>query len=112
MELGLTVYTPVVDIEGIDCITHNDRGRLIKIQIKTRNLNDKEHKSFCVNKFKADYDFFICCYLIDKDQLWVIPSLNYDKIAGTNHKGQRVLILNDNGSQQLSQIPDKMTKEV
>ena len=45
LEKGFIVYTPVCDIEGIDCIIRNDKNRLIEIQIKTRNKNRETQKT-------------------------------------------------------------------
>ena len=81
LEKGFTVYTPVADVEGIDCIIRNEKGRLIQIQIKTRTKNQEEGKYFIVKEFRPSYDFFICCYLIDTDELWVIPSHIFHDLA-------------------------------
>lgn len=93
LEKGLTVYTPIADVEGIDCIIKNNKGRLIEIQIKTRNEGD-EDRHFRIKDFKPHKDFFICCYLIDRDELWTIPSYLFKKISYLLQNGSRGLLMN------------------
>ncbi len=91
MEKGFTVYVPVLDIEGIDCIIKNDMGRLIEIQIKTRNKKDSNNRQFKLKFLNSHQDLFICCYFIDTDELWAIPSIQFDKIAYKNRYGERAI---------------------
>src|SRR3989344_6068327 len=68
MESGFTVYVPILDIEGIDCIIKNDTGRLIEIQIKTRNKKDSDNRQFKLKSLRPHKDLFICCYMIDTNE--------------------------------------------
>ena len=108
LEDGFTVYTPVADIEGIDCIVKNDKGRLIEIQIKTRNENDEEGRQFRVKNLRPHKDYFIACYLIDKNELWMIPSFVFKKIAYTITGGISALPMNGSARRELSKYKDDL----
>lgn len=108
LESEFIVYTPVADVGGIDCVIKNDRGRLIEIQIKTRNKRDEEGKHFRIKEFKPHKDFFICCYLIDTNELWVIPSFVFYKLAFLNNYGYRVLPMNLTKRRILSKYKDDL----
>jgi hypothetical protein len=113
LEKGLTVYTPVADIEGIDCIIQNDKKRLIKIQIKTRNKNEEESKQFIINNFEPDSDLFICCYLIDIDELWVIPSIVFYRMSYLDEiRGKRTLSMSLANQRDLSKYKDNLGLEL
>jgi len=111
LERGLTVYTPVADVEGIDCIIRNDKGRLIEVQIKTRNKKDEEGRFFRIKNFKPRPDFFICCYLIDTDEIWVIPSPAFYKCSYLN-EDKRVLAMTISKQKELSKYKDNLGLEL
>lgn len=92
IEKGYTVYTPVVDIEGIDCIVRNMDGRLIEIQIKTRNKSASQPQ-FQPKDFKPHKHLFFCCYFLDTDELWTIPSYVFKKHSFLKASGVRALML-------------------
>ena len=102
LEKGFTVYTPVADVEGIDCIIRNDKKRLIEIQIKTRNKDGEEGRFFKIKDFEPHKDFFICCYLIDEDELWVIPSYLFKKMSSLDKDGKRVLPMSLTNQRELA----------
>ena len=82
MSEGFIVYTPVLDMDGVDCVVKNKHGRLIEIQIKTRTKGEGFNKDFIIKReFKPHKDFFICCYLIDSDEFWFIPSFVFSKLC-------------------------------
>ena len=109
LEKGFTVYTPVADVEGIDCIIRNEKKRLIQIQVKTRNENGEDGRFFTIKDFKPDSDFFICCYLIDTDELWVIPSYSFYKLSRLDeNKGTRTLAMNMIAKRELSKYKDDL----
>ena len=112
LEKGFTVYTPVADIEGIDCIIRNDTGRLIEIQIKTRNEREEEGRQFRVKDLKPHKDFFIACYLIDKDELWIIPSFQFKKSAYLNSEGTYILPMTFGKRRELSKYRDELGLEL
>jgi hypothetical protein len=112
LEKGFTVYTPVADIEGIDCIVRNDNNRLIEIQIKTRNKREGYNKQFRVKNFKPHKDFFICCYMIDTDELWTIPSFVFYKNSFLNKFGNRGLLMNIKKERELSKYKDNIGLEL
>lgn len=91
---GLTIYTPVVDIEGIDCIIKNEKGRLMQVQIKTRNEDNNKETEFKIKDFKPNEDYFICCYFINTEELWVIPSFVFKSMSYLRKDGCRVLYMN------------------
>jgi hypothetical protein len=113
LEKGFTVYTPVADVEGIDCIIRNEKGRLIQIQIKTRNKNQEEGRYFIVKEFRPNYDFFICCYLIDTDELWVIPSHIFHDLSYYDKKiKDRTLPMSLTNQKILSKYKDNLGLEL
>lgn len=82
MSEGFLVYTPVLDIDGVDCVVKNEHGRLIEIQIKTRNKGEGYNKEFVIRReLKPNKNFFICCYLIDENEYWFIPSYVFAKLS-------------------------------
>jgi hypothetical protein len=85
---NLTVYYPLFDVEGIDCIVRNDKGAHIDIQVKTRRLV----KLWDVSELKPREDLFIACCLIEpKEQIWVIPSKIFQELSTTiNYKGRKI----------------------
>src|SRR3989344_7771032 len=113
LEKGFTVYTPVADVEGIDCIIRNDKKRLIEIQIKTRNKDEEEGRIFRIKDFEPSSDFFICCYLIDTDEVWIIPSFVFHKISSfDNIKGTRTLSMSMSSQRDLSKYKDNLGLEL
>ena len=93
MSEGFLVYTPVLDIDGVDCIIKNDKGRLMELQIKTRNKGDGYNKQFIVKRqLECNLNFFICCYIIDTGEIWYIPSYVFQKLS-KNENGSTILTM-------------------
>ena len=97
LKRGFQVYTPLVDIGGIDCIIQTDKGYK-EIQIKTREF--AKSLLFDVKNFKPQDSFFIICYNIkEPDIFWVLPSAIFKKHALFLKKYNRLrLILRDEDS--------------
>jgi len=81
----LTVYYPLFDVEGIDCIVRNKSGKHIDIQIKTR----KEERLWDVPELKPREDLFIVLYVTEtgetkNDKFWVLPSEDFVKFSKTH----------------------------
>ena len=108
MEEGLTIYIPVADVEGIDCIIRNDYCRLIELQIKTRNKNGDEDKQFRIKDFQPHKNFFIACYFIDTNELWVIPSYKFRELASQNDEGKWILPMNITNQRELATYKDNL----
>ncbi len=69
---GFDVYSPLVDIGGIDCVIKTDVGYR-EIQIKTREL--AQIILFQAREYIPRDNFFIICYnLKEPNTFWVIPS--------------------------------------
>lgn len=110
---GFTVYTPIADIEGIDCIIRNSKERLIEIQIKTRTKDGEEGRFFKVKEFRPHENFFICCYLIDTEELWVIPSYTFYKLSYFDKKtGIRTLAMNLQTQREVAKYKDNLGLEL
>jgi len=93
MQEGFIVYTPVLDCDGVDCVIKNEKGRLIEIQIKTRNKGEGYNKQFIIKRpLKCDVNFFICCYLLDKEEVWFIPPYLFQKLS-TIENGSTILTM-------------------
>lgn len=106
MSEGLTIYTPVADIEGIDCIIRNEYCRLIELQIKTRNKNEEENRQFRVRDLKPNKNFFVACYFIDTNELWVIPSFKFAEICIKNEEGVSILSMSVQNQLKLATYKD------
>jgi hypothetical protein len=95
----LTVYYPLFDVEGIDCIVRNKNGKHIDIQIKTR----KDTKLWDVSGLKPRANFFIVVYVTEpKDQFWVLPSEEFIKFSKTvTYNGKKIsrLIINSSNEE-------------
>ena len=105
MSAGFMVYTPVLDIDGVDCIIKNELGRLIEIQIKTRIKGDGYNKDFVIKReLNPHKDFFICCYLINTNEnsndVWFIPSFKFQKLA-KRENGHTILTMNLENEKEL-----------
>ncbi|MFA6049180.1 MAG: hypothetical protein WC792_04545 [Candidatus Micrarchaeia archaeon] len=85
LERELSVYAPLFDIEGIDCIIRTPKGQHIDIQVKTR----QETPLFDVRgKADARDDFFIVCFLAERQKAWVLPSkVFFKECLKSNYKG-------------------------
>lgn len=92
LKRGFEVYTPLVDIVGIDCIIRTDVGYR-EIQVKTRE--SAQVLLFDTKEFIPRDSLFIICYNIkEPDTFWVIPSKVYkQKAYVVNARGQRRLRL-------------------
>jgi hypothetical protein len=102
MQEGFIVYTPVLDCDGVDCVIKNEKGRLIEIQIKTRNKGEGYNKQFIIKReLNCSLDFFICCYLIDTKEIWFIPSFTFKKLSEPNENGWNVLTMNFENEKEL-----------
>lgn len=102
MSEGFIVYTPVLDIDGVDCVVKNEHGRLIEIQIKTRIKGEGFNKEFVIKRdLKPNKNFFICCYLIDEGEYWFIPSYLFLKLC-KKENGSYILIMDLNNEKELT----------
>jgi hypothetical protein len=103
MNEGFPVYVPVLDVHGVDCVIKNKHGRLIEIQIKTRIEGDGYNKEFVIRReFTPHKDFFICCYLMDKDEFWFVPSFVFMQLCNKDN-GCYTLTMNLDNERKLLQ---------
>jgi hypothetical protein len=101
MREGFPVYVPTLDVHGVDCVIKNKHGRLIEIQIKTRT-GESFNKEFVIKReFIPNKDFFVCCYLIDKDDIWFIPSFVFSKLCNREN-GSCILTMNLENEKELT----------
>lgn len=98
---NLTIYPPLFDVEGIDCVVRNKNNAHIDIQVKTRTDN----KLWDVSELKPREDLFIIVYVTEpKEQFWVLPSKIYDQYSRKiKYKGKKTsrLIINKNNESAL-----------
>lgn len=81
---GYPIYTPLMDIEGIDCIIRNDKGLLLEIQVKSTGKNNKKpYKIVFKWDKKARKNYVFIFYVEREDSFWIIPS---EYLAGENGK--------------------------
>lgn len=96
---GFDVYSPLVDIGGIDCVIKTDVGYR-EIQIKTRE--SAQIILFQVREYIPRDNFFIICYnLKEPNAFWVIPSKvfkNESRIVNTKRGRAFRLVLGDENS--------------
>ena len=100
---GFNVYTPMVDIEGTDCII-KQKNSYLDIQIKTRER--AKLLLFDVKRFVPRENFFIICYsLKEPNDFWVIPSRVYAKYSRLVNQNMRLrLVLGDEGSRMRKEL--------
>jgi hypothetical protein len=101
---GFDIYTPLIDIGGIDCIIKTDVGYK-EIQIKTREQFTTK-LLFDVKDFQPRDNFFIICYNINEPEtFWVIPSKVFKENAYFLKKyGKLRLILGDEDSRMRQKL--------
>lgn len=96
---GFDVYSPLVDIGGIDCVIKTDVGYR-EIQIKTREST--QIILFQIREYIPRDNFFIICYnLKEPNAFWVIPSKvfkNESRIVNTKRGRAFRLVLGDENS--------------
>jgi hypothetical protein len=88
LEYGFHLYTPLLDIKGIDCLVDVGEGNYKEIQIKYRAHNP----TFQVRKLKPRESLYIVCCFGDEIP-WIIPSKIFYKI-GKVMKGDKTVSLN------------------
>lgn len=103
LKRGFDVYTPLVDIVGIDCIIKTEVGYK-EIQIKTREFAQK--LLFDVKDFVPRDNFFIICYNIkEPETFWVIPSKIFKQCAYFLKKYRKLrLIINNEDSEMRKKL--------
>lgn len=99
---NLTVYYPLFDVEGIDCIVRNEKGEHIDIQVKTRT----DIKLWDVAGLTPRSDLYIVILVMKpEEQIWVIPSEVYMKLSRTHtaEGGKKVsrLIISSGNEEEL-----------
>ena len=96
---GFDVYSPLVDIGGIDCVIKTDVGYR-EIQIKTRE--SAQIILFQVREYIPRDNFFIICYNLKEPNIfWVIPSKvfkNESRVVKTKRGNAFRLVLGDENS--------------
>lgn len=92
LKQGMRVYTPLVDVEGVDAIVRTSKDSLLEIQIKSRGWGrqTKNPRWFQVNTIEPKKNFFVVCVeVVDTKwgDIWVFPSLIFDKYATRPTRG-------------------------
>jgi len=78
LEREITVYAPIFDIEGIDCIIRTPKGKHIDIQVKTRK---KEALFDYRGELSPRSDLYIICHIAEQEKTWVLPSKIFSKFS-------------------------------
>lgn len=73
LKQNIMVYTPVVDIHGIDGIIRTDNGCYIEFQVKSRDKEAKMPELFDVTTLPEKDNFYVICFETEND-IWIIPS--------------------------------------
>lgn len=73
-----SIYTPVIDVEGIDLIIRRQDGSYAELQVKSRSRSDQ---SFQVGRLAPSDDRYIVLHVLDTDSFWVIPSKEFIRMA-------------------------------
>jgi hypothetical protein len=79
LKRGHQVYTPMIDIEGIDCLVDVGDGKYKEVRVKYREKNPL----FQVKKFRPRDNFYVvrCLGLGSEGKLWVIPSKVFNELG-------------------------------
>ena len=72
MTEGSDVFTPVVEIEGIDAVVRTSEGTYCEVQVKTRSKDGPP--VFQTKPFKPRDNFYIVVHFADSEDFWVLPS--------------------------------------
>jgi hypothetical protein len=103
LERGFPVYSPMVDT-GFDCIIDTGNGDYKEIQIKTRSKTPL----FQVKDTKPRENFYIICYLMLKNEVWVLPSKVFfedaTKVKGKNGRILHRLTIGKEGSKTYEEL--------
>ncbi len=84
LDRGYPVYAPIVDIEGVDCILRNNKGKLIEVQVKSSGQDAKEpYKIVFKWDKKSRRNYFFIFYIEKEDAYWIIPS---EYLTGKDNK--------------------------
>jgi hypothetical protein len=86
LDYGFDVYTPVVDIKGIDCLVDVGNENYKEVQVKYRLGTP----AFQVRNLTARNNMYVICCFRDED--WVIPSVDFRKF-GRSGKDPRIVRL-------------------
>ena len=87
LEMGCDVYTPIVDVERIDCVIRSQKGEYKEVQVKTRTPSQEQGaRVFEVHGFKERKNYFVVLHFINTDDYWVLPSRIFEKHAIFNKK--------------------------
>jgi len=85
LEMGCDVYTPIVDVERIDCVIRSERGEYKEIQVKTRTLSREQGaRVFQVRDLQVRENYFIILHFIGTDNYWILPSRIFAKYGLVN----------------------------
>ncbi len=90
------VFVPIVD-DGTDLVISNNEGGLVKIQVKSRNIQGNEGLFF-IKDFKPRWNFFIVCHDINTGDFFCMPSLKFhenSELERQNGKPVRTLMYKD-----------------
>ena len=108
LEMGCDVYTPIVDVERIDCVIRSERGEYKEIQVKTRTPSHEQGaRVFEVQGLTVRKNYFVILHLINSSDYWVLPSVIFAKHGRTNHKtGATRIVLTDTKQFRLRRYRD------
>ena len=90
LKRGTVSYLPLVD-EGFDALVRSHEGHVIEVQITSAgSAGGKYHRWFQMPKFEPRKKFFILGVEFIEDEprdVWVLPSMVFDKYANRPVKG-------------------------
>ena len=90
LKFGAVSYLPLVD-EGFDALVRSPEGNVIEIQITSADsAGGKYHRWFQMPKFEPRKNFFILGVEFIEEEprdVWVLPSMVFDKYANRPAKG-------------------------
>lgn len=72
------IYTPVIDVEGVDIIVKREDGSYSEIQVKSRS---RMEDSFQVRGLKQKENLFLVLHVLNTDDFWIIPSADFIDLA-------------------------------
>lgn len=96
LKRGVGVYKPLVD-DGLDALARLSNGETIELQIKSAaGAGGTYTRWFSVREFDPRPNFFIVCVTCvvgNIEEVWVFPSMVFDKFSTGRGKKQKALAL-------------------
>lgn len=94
LKRGYQVYVPAADLDGIDILVRDDEGGFVELQVKSLKMS-KDNYRIQVKNLERIWNRLIVCVDSLNEDIYVIPSTVYCKIAKVNPRGEKCLYIKE-----------------